>query len=408
MILPKRYALRARWVFPVDAPPLEDGRVTVDDQRIAKVGETTDAAEVVDLGDAALLPGLVNAHTHLEFSALEQPLGQAGMPLPDWIRLVITYRSEAADAVETRLARGWQECLAAGVTTVGEIATTPWPRTENEANACRGVLFRELIGLSSARVGQSLDMARDHLAAAPGGWRPGLSPHAPYTVRPDLLEQAVQLANAAGAAVAMHVAESREELQLLQEAGGPFRTLLDDLGAWDAAAIPQGVRPWNYLQALSRARRSLVIHGNYLQEDEIALLARRRRSMSVVYCPRTHAYFQHHRYPLAKLLAAGARVALGTDSRASNPDLSLLEEMRFAARRHNPPLAHVLRTGTLAGAEALGLADEAGSITPGKPANLCVIALPGREERDPHALLFDSDLPVQRVFRYGREVHSVC
>src|SRR5205823_8486807 len=136
-------------------------------------------------------------------------------------------------------------------------------------------------------------------------------------------------------------------------------------------------RPLDYLQTLATAHRALVIHGNYLAADEIQLLAAHRDCMSVVYCPRTHAYFGHEHYPLEAMLAAGVRVAVGTDSRASNPDLRLFEELREIARRHSAvsPEA-VLQMGTLAGAEALGIAHEYGSITPGKRARLAVVTLP--------------------------------
>ena len=140
----------------------------------------------------------------------------------------------------------------------------------------------------------------------------------------------------------MHLAESPEELELLRHGGGPLRAFLEELGAWDATAIPPGTRPLDYLRLLASAHRALVVHGNYLDDEEIAFLGANAGRMSVVYCPRTHDWFAHRDYPLEKMLAAGATVALGTDGRGSSPDLSLLGEMRFAARRHPgvPPGRH--------------------------------------------------------------------
>jgi cytosine/adenosine deaminase-related metal-dependent hydrolase len=135
------------------------------------------------------------------------------------------------------------------------------------------------------------------------------------------------------------------------------------------------------LRSLAAAHRTLVIHGNYLDEEEIAFLAAHREKLSVVYCPRTHDYFEHEPYPLAKMLAAGVRVALGTDSRASSPDLDLLAEMRHVAAHHQLPPAEVLRLGTLAGAEALGLDHAAGSLRRGKQAAFCVVELPPGEDK---------------------------
>jgi len=172
----------------------------------------------------------------------------------------------------------------------------------------------------------------------------------------------------------MHLAESKEELELLANHSGQLVETLKSLGAWKPEAVPLGRRPLDYLRMLATAHRSLVIHGNYLASDEIDFLAAQRERVSLVYCPRTHAYFGHAFYPLAQMLAAGVRVAIGTDSRASNPDLRLLEELRHVAR-HHPAVSPeaILRMGTLAGAEALGIADEFGSITPGKRAVLAVV-----------------------------------
>jgi cytosine/adenosine deaminase-related metal-dependent hydrolase len=203
-----------------------------------------------------------------------------------------------------------------------------------------------------------------------------------------LLNRLVSLATQRALPVAMHVAESAEELELLAYGTGPFQALLEERGMWDAAAIPRGSRPMDYLRALGEAPRSLVIHGNYLDAEERSFLAANAGRMSLVYCPRTHAYFGHPPFPLAKLLAAGVRVALGTDSRASNPNLDLLSEMRHVAANGFgvDPLV-ILRMGTLNGAEALGRANEVGSITPGKLANLVAIRLPAAGCANPTAAL---------------------
>ncbi|MEX0612427.1 MAG: amidohydrolase family protein, partial [Pirellulales bacterium] len=239
--------------------------------------------------------------------------------------------------------------------------------------------FLEVIGFSRAR-------AESALAAVTQCWDAlestskvhlGVSPHAPYTVSPSLLRELIGLAQQRDAPVAMHVAESADELELLASGTGPLRQLLEERSMWDAAAIPRGSRPLDYLQMLAESPRALVIHGNYLDHEERSFLGAHADRMSLVYCPRTHAYFAHPPYALNELLAAGVRVALGTDSRASNPDLDLLAEMRFVAATY-PAIDpnEVLRMGTLAGAEALGRAVEVGSITPGKLANLLAIPLP--------------------------------
>ncbi len=149
----------------------------------------------------------------------------------------------------------------------------------------------------------------------------------------------------------MHLAESREELELLRTGTGPLRRLLEDFGAWEPGSIRPASRPMDYLRQLAVADRALVIHGNYLDDEEIALLGANAARTSVVYCPRTHDWFGHAPYPLEKMLAAGVVVAFGTDGRGSSPDLSLLAEMRRAAEKHpDVGLDRILQMGTLLGA----------------------------------------------------------
>jgi cytosine/adenosine deaminase-related metal-dependent hydrolase len=166
--------------------------------------------------------------------------------------------------------------------------------------------------------------------------------------------------------------------------------LLKSLAAWYPDSLAKGLRPLDYLQTLSQAHRALLAHGNFLQADEMAFLAEQRERMSVVYCPRTQAYFDHGPYPLAEMLRAGVRVAVGTDSRASNPDLSVWNDLKFIRAQH-PQVdpAAILKMGTLAGAEALGLSDHLGSITPGKTAALVTLDL-AEDNNDPAESIFNS------------------
>ena len=399
-------SLTARYVFPVSGPPLAGGCVTMRGKRIIAV-EPRPRGDCLDLGDAAILPGFVNAHTHLEFSHFDAPLGRSGMPLPEWIRQVIASRRAADHDLASSIARGIGESLRTGTTTLAEIATSGWTAESLAAAPLDLVAFYELLGLSPERVPDRLEDAQQFIdrAMRVSGWRGGISPHAPYSVHPELVVGLVRLATAHGLPVAMHLAESREELELLAAGSGPFRDMLVELGVWEAAAFPHGTRPLEYLQLLAAAPRSLVIHGNYLDGEEIEYLAMHAERMAVVFCPRTHTYFAHESYPLSRLLSLGVSVALGTDSRASNPDLSLLAEMRHVVR-HMPAVApaDVLNLGTRAGARALGREAEVGTLELGKLANLAIVALPTQAAADPHALLFDSNLPVVDAYYEGRRV----
>ena len=401
------FALHARYVFPVSGPPIASGYVSILGQRIAAVSSVRPDVEIRELGAAAILPGLINAHTHLEFSHLAEPIGRPGTPFPEWIRQVVRNRRSGPGISDDSVARGLQESLRCGTTTLGEIASPGWPLDVFRPSGSDGLIFLESIGLAAEKVAAKLEEARRHLNRpfqdwSSTAWRAGLSPHAPYTVHPELFAGLVELAVNHGVPLAFHLAESLEELELLRTGGGPFKDLLRDLDAWDPAAIPLKTRPLDYLRRLANCGRSLIIHGNYLDDEEIAVVGSHADRMAVVYCPRTHGYFGHRKYPLAKMLNAGVRVCLGTDSRASNPDLSLLEEMRTVAQAHpDLPGATILAMGTLETARALGLDAEVGTIEPGKYANLAVLRLPDSEAEEPHALLFESLQPIARTFYRG-------
>ncbi|MCE9608511.1 MAG: amidohydrolase family protein [Planctomycetia bacterium] len=402
----------ARRILPIEGPPLEQGYLTVVGERIAAlgpkqdVGARADHGRTIDLGDVTLLPGFVNAHTHLEFGDLLQPLGRAGMRFPDWIREVLKYRRTVEFDPVRALHTGLREATRFGTTLIGDIASSA-PDTLFDATPpdAAVVSFVELIGLGESRSAGQQARLDEFLARAdvPNSLR-GISPHAPYTVRPALIEAALARSREQRVPTAMHLAESREELQLLHSGTGPFCELLRELGAWDPTAIPLGTVPLDYLRTLSRAHRALVVHGNYLAPDEIEFLAAHADRMTVVYCPRTHAYFGHEPHPLPQLLAAGAAVALGTDGRCTNPDLNLLAEMRTVARAF-PQLApeRIVRLGTLDGAQALGLHQEAGSLRPGKLADFIAVAAPS-EIDDPFATLLSDESQVVGTWKRGREV----
>jgi cytosine/adenosine deaminase-related metal-dependent hydrolase len=387
---------RARWVLTGESPPIPNGLLECANGHITYVGPDDGRANRVSRQDCAILPGFVNPHTHLEFSSLAQPLGTRGLPFTAWIRQVISWRRERdEDARLSSIARsaaieaGLAELWSTGTCGVGEISQPNGIIDNDSRPGLAGVRFLEFIGLLPERIPILVDQAQRFLEAAlasPCPLRPGLSPHAPYSVHPDLVRQLVELSAIRGVPLAMHLAESREELQLLAHGTGPFSDLLKELKVWSSAVFSHGSRPHDFLQVLTRAHHALVIHGNYLADDEREFLAEHRERMTIVYCPRTHAWFGHPSYPLAELVRTGARVALGTDSRASNPDLNMLSELRFAAAIH--PLVsseELLRMATLHGAEALGIDDELGSLRVGKRAEFVSIPLGASADAGPYS-----------------------
>jgi cytosine/adenosine deaminase-related metal-dependent hydrolase len=371
------------------------------------------------LGNVAILPGLVNAHAHLDVSDLPAPLGEPNGGLAPWIRRVMDHRRQWPDAGSRSVALGLAESIRSGVTMLADIAQADWPIEAAADVPLSLTLFRELIAPMADRVPGAIELAeswfrcrpyercfgntRTHDTSPPLQWggvlRRGLSPHAPYTVHPELLRAVVALSAAQRVPLAMHLAESPEELELLSSGTGPLRKLLEELGAWDGGLVRPGTRPLSYLRLLAAAHRALVIHGNYLDGEEIGFLAAHAERMAAVYCPRSHEWFGHRPYPLEKMLAAGAVVALGTDGRGSSPDLSLWAEMRAVARRHpGIPLGRVLEMGTISGAQALGCED-VGSLAPGKQADLTIVPLPNHDAGGAYELLFESDGPVASFHR---------
>lgn len=381
---------KARWIFPVTSPPLGNGILEVQRGQITAIHDRDDP-NAIDLGNVALIPGLVNAHTHLEFSDLLQPVLPA-QPFTAWIRsLVAVRRGRVPDAATIQC--GLQECFKTGTSCVGDIATQDWPVDSYRHSSLNTVVFREILGLRKERTAEQFEVARNWLHAANGSdpkITRGLSPHAPYSVHPELYQQLIDLAARHGAPVAVHLAETRSELEFLAHGTGEFVGLLQQFGAWDEAAIPRGSRPLDYLRPLAKLQRSLVIHGNYLSEEELQFL-RETPAISVIYCPRTHAFFAHSAHPWLKMLEMGIPVAIGTDSRGSNPDLGVWEELRFLSQGF-PQVSpsQLLELGTLAGAKALGVDSHFGSLEPGKQAALAVVDLNEGQSSDPYQLLFSA------------------
>src|SRR5439155_15086903 len=246
----------------------------------------------VDLGNAAVLPGLVNAHTHLDLTGLR---GRCP-PTPDftqWLRGVIAHRrSQTPEQIAADIQRGIRESIAAGTTLVGDIAAegVSWPLLT--AATMRAVVFQELLGLPRARATEALDRGFQWLSAhAPTDTcRPALSPHAPYSAHTRLFEEASGLTNSYDLPLATHLAESSDEVQLLGCRSGPFVTFLKELGGWDEEGLAGS--PEEILRCCLGAGPLLLIHCNYLSPD-----VELHEEATIVYCPRTHAAFGHPPHP---------------------------------------------------------------------------------------------------------------
>ena len=387
----------ARYVFPVSGPPLANGTVTVGGDRIEAVQPHGERTPDEDLGNAAIIPGLVNAHTHLDLS------GARGLIPPtdpdhftDWLRGVIAYRrTRTPEQTQVDIRTGLAESLRAGTTLLGDIASEGASWDALAASPARAVVFREMIGLSEERAKAAGVAAWAWYQAHPATatCRAAFSPHAPYSARGNLLISCCQQE----LTVAIHLAESPGEVELIRSHSGPFVPFLQDLGVWEPHEL---IRSLDIPIVRNRmAGYALFIHGNYLKPDVSRYFG---AGMSVVYCPRTHAAFGHPPHPFREFLARGVRVCLGSDSLASNPDLDVLAEARFVRSRYPDfPGEQLLRMVTLSGAEALGWANETGSLEAGKSADFVAVPLPDADAPDPHELLLADHAGERRTLFRG-------
>jgi cytosine/adenosine deaminase-related metal-dependent hydrolase len=396
---------RAAWVLPVAAPPVPRGAVLLDaGGRIAAVGpessiEPPPGAAVEELGEAILLPGLVNAHAHPELAAFRGALED--LPFRDWILRLVGGKRRCLDHDDFLAAARWScvESAAGGVTTVGATEASGAAVAALTAAGLRGVVYLEVFGPDPSQAHTSMADYRTRLAplrAAAGDLvSVGISPHAPYTVSDALYRAATEMALAEGLSMACHIAESAVERRLVQFGDGDFAPGLNARGI---ATPPRAPSPVSLLERLGVLRaRPLLIHCVDLDADDLRRIA--DAGASVAHCPVANARLGHGIAPVLRLRELGVPVGIGTDSVGSNNRLDVLEEARVASilqrgaeQKHDAlPAAELLRMVTVEGARALGLQERVGTLEPGKDADLCAVSLAGAHVRpvhDPVAALF--------------------
>jgi cytosine/adenosine deaminase-related metal-dependent hydrolase len=375
---------RADWILPIVDEPLRHSWLTVDRGRIVALGRDDDPGgnDAVDLGRTVVLPGLVNAHTHLELSYLRDAVKPASRFI-DWIHQLMARRREFADpsdpAILLAAKDGIREARAAGTALVGDISNTLVTVPLLAEGGMPGVVFYELLRFNEADPVGRVQRARQQLEALPSvaGIRTTIAPHAPYSVAP-LLFRAIRadLDQHPFERSTVHLNESAEEVQFIRTGEGAWRELLQQLGTWSDEWKPPGTTPVGYLaNAGFLDSRILVVHGVQCTSGDLARLA--ALGCTIVSCPRSNRHVGVGSPPLEAFYASGAAVAFGTDSLASVEDLSIFGELA-EARRIAPrvPAPRLLESATLTGARALGYDGEFGSIEPGKGAALLAVSVP--------------------------------
>jgi cytosine/adenosine deaminase-related metal-dependent hydrolase len=364
--------LSADWVVPVEGPPIEHGAVAIgDDGRITAVGPAEELGDGDRFDEAVILPGFVNAHSHIEYAAYAG-FGD-GLPFPPWIGLHVARKRKLDGEDMLAIARlGALECLRSGITTIGDASFSGAAATACAELGLRAIVYLEVFGVDASALAGFDELRYGVEDALSNRVRLGISPHAPYTCTVELYQACAGL----GLPLATHLSESDAELEYLLTGTGPWESLAEYLvPPLGRAAIPA------LAEAGVLGPNVVAAHCVRIDEDEIALLA--EHDVGVAHCPRSNALLGCGVAPLEGLRTAGVRVSVATDSPASTPSLDMFDELRAAvmaarARERRPDAllaADALELATLGGARTLGLDGEIGSLTRGKRADITVLSL---------------------------------
>lgn len=404
----------ASYVLPVSSPPIAGGAIAVEDGRITAVGTAAElraasAAAVIDLPGCAIVPGLVNAHTHLElthFPAWKVRKGLDYLPKSyvEWIRQVVKIRrSLLPEELEHSVREGLRLSIESGTTALGEILSDFSLAPLYGSCALTGRLFLEAIGHDPIQCDTLLEKIEASLQGMRGGLLPGVSPHTPHTVSAHLFKGVQELSRRLGVPKAVHLSETLEEVSFMHDSTGPIAEVLYPMARWEQY-LPRPMRTTStrYLDQLGVLDgATLAVHAVHVTPADAALL--KERGVTVVLCPRSNDRLFVGSAPYHLLKAAGIPLALGTDSLASNDSLSLWDEIRFL-RQEAPDhfsAEELIAMATLGGARALGIEASTGSLEPGKRGDFLVFSgcAPGVGESACEALLEKGRL--EQVFIAG-------
>ena len=378
----------ASWLLNPDAPPISGGALLVRDGIVAKTGTLTELknicpdAPVTEYPGCAIIPGFVNAHTHLELTHYPAWRSRAGFDhhpstFVDWIlELIKTRRTIAQEAIPASIGEGVRMCLESGTTAVGEIVTNPGSAQVYRTSGIAGRLYFELVGHDDSRFRGMLEKALAACEAETGRLFNGLSPHTPYTIAENHLPAVLEASTSRNLPMAIHISESRSETDFIFDTLGPTADKLYPIVQWQPYLMPP--RRCSSTELLDRAglisTRTLAVHCVHVSIRDAETL--KRRGASIALCPRSNERLDVGVAPVHLFKKMGIRLAIGTDSLASNDTLSLWDEMRFALNRFPRDLspADLFRMATRDGADALSLGMHCGALEPGRRADFQIVS----------------------------------
>ena len=397
--------LRAKIILPITAPPIEDGAVLVVGNKIRAVLPWREIARhaalrtrhpLTDLGEVILLPGLINAHCHLDYTGMAGEISPPKNNFTDWIAAITAYKAswDYSDYAQSWL-RGAHQLLKTGTTTVADIEAVPELLTEVwDATPLRVLSFLEMTGIKSRRPPRNIlrEAARTISTLKHPRHSAHLSPHAPYSTVPELLKLSAAAARKKNWRVSTHIAESAAEFEMFQNATGAMHDWLARNGR-DNADCGHGSPVAHYAKNKSLGENVLAVHVNYLARGDASLLG--KSGTHIVHCPRSHDYFRHAKFERERLANAGVNLCLGTDSLATTrkdgkqkPQLDMFAEMRTLADKDMAIAPEeILQMATVNGARALGLARKVGELSKNAFADLIALPCPRKISKAYEAVL---------------------
>lgn len=362
--------------------------------------------KIISFPDAIILPGLINAHTHLNLSVMRGNF-KPTRDITRWFSQLVAFRqSMSADDFNSSYEIGMKESIQKGITTIADITDMGTAYSITKKYGLRAVLFYEILGMKEdfylPRLNEKIQILEifpeDELI------KPGFSPHSPYTVSLKLFQLSKEVASKYNLQMHIHLSETTDEVKFTKSGKGRIFNYLKETDFINSDYVPPGISPTKYLNKIGMFDKPLVLsHCNYLDEEDMEII--KASSSSVIFCPRSHSFFKHNNHPFKKMLSLGINVALGTDSLASNSTLSILDELKFLMKHHSDiNIEELLEMATINGAKALELKNKIGTIEPNKCADLTAINI-SNKSANPLRAIFNKDSKVIATIVNGKILH---
>lgn len=394
----------ARYIVPVASPPVEDGAIVVEGGKILFAGKINEAllrfpdARRINLENVALLPGLINAHVHLELTNLGPRNSVTKLPFPFWLLgIVVGTRIRTQRFFVDAIKKGLKLLKESGTTTAGNIATfIRNPAQYFKGEKIRGIIFLEVLGLNPKEADKIIDSLRKEISELESEEliTPACSPHAPYSVSEELFKMVLELSKPKNLPLSIHVAESIDEVRLIKSNRGKFKKIFYPLlGLKRYSPKGRGRTPVKYLNDLGvLTEKTTAVHCVHLHEDDIEILE--RTGASVILCPRSNHYLGVGSAPLKQLFSSKINLCLATDGLISNSSLSLWDEARFLKERNSwLDSESILKMMTINPARALNHEDRIGALKPGMFGDFIAVDLNGYDNGNIYDFLVNNTTP---------------